>query len=415
MKRLLLIGGAVVVLLLAAAVAAPFLVDPNRFRPMLVSQLSQSLGREVALGDLKLSLLKGTVAAADLSIGDDPAYSRNPFLTAKSISIGVEMWPLIWSRRLHVTGVTIDQPAVVLLQSPSGEWNFSSLGGREVKQKQTQPAPASESAKTDLDLSVKSVKIADGRFTLGHAGGRLRPITLQNVDVTVQNFSAASPFPFTFQAKVAGGGAIHLDGQAGPLNPDDEAATPTSATWKVEALDLAGAGLTQTAPGFAGLISFEGQGQSDGRIVHLKGKLRANKLKLAKDGTPAKKPVEFDFALDHDVRKRSGHLRQGTIRVGSAPASLTGTYAEQNETPSLHMIFDAPKMAVAELSELLPPLAIVLPRGASLQGGTATAKMTIEGPTDHLVTAGTMSLDNTKVAGFDLGRKMAFVEALAGI
>ena len=108
MKRIVLIGGAVLVLLLLAVAALPFLIDPNAFRPMLEARLSQALGREVKLGELKLSILSGSVTANDLSIADDPAYSRTPFVQAKSLAIGVEVWPLIASRQLHVTGLTID-------------------------------------------------------------------------------------------------------------------------------------------------------------------------------------------------------------------------------------------------------------------------------------------------------------------
>jgi len=39
----------------------------------------------------------------------------------------------------------------------------------------------------------------------------------------------------------------------------------------------------------------------------------------------------------------------------------------------------------------------------------------MEGALDRLVTSGTLSLDNTRLAGFDLGSKMAFLEALAGV
>ena len=129
MKRIVLIGGAVLVLLMLAVAALPFLIDPNAFRPMLEARLSQALGREVKLGELKLSILSGSVTANDLSIADDPAYSRTPFVQAKSLAIGVEVWPLIASRQLHVTGLTIERPPSRCIQSPNGEWNFSKLGG----------------------------------------------------------------------------------------------------------------------------------------------------------------------------------------------------------------------------------------------------------------------------------------------
>src|SRR5215831_4443902 len=128
MKRLALIAGAVIVLLLVTVLAIPFFIDPNRFRPMLEAKLTQALGREVKLGDLKLSLLSDAVTTSDLSIADNPAYSRQPFVQAKSLAVSIDVWPLITSRQLHVTGLTIDQPSIALIQSSKGDWNFSNLG-----------------------------------------------------------------------------------------------------------------------------------------------------------------------------------------------------------------------------------------------------------------------------------------------
>jgi AsmA protein len=217
------------------------------------------------------------------------------------------------------------------------------------------------------------------------------------------------------QAKVAGGGTIKLEGRAGPVNPADTAASPVRATLKISDLDLAGSGLTQTAPAIAGIISMDGAGQSDGKMARIDGSIKAEKLKLAKDGVPAKKPVQFDFGLDHNLGRHSGRLRKGNIHIGSAPATLTGTYADQGEIAHLQMELNGPNMAISELTELLPALAIVLPRGASLTGGTATVKVAMEGPLSRLVTNGSVSLDNTKITGFDMGRQLAFLQALSGI
>ncbi len=45
-------------------------------------------------------------------------------MTAKSVTVGVEMWPLIFSRVLHVTGLTIDQPQATLLRNGRGHVEF---------------------------------------------------------------------------------------------------------------------------------------------------------------------------------------------------------------------------------------------------------------------------------------------------
>src|SRR5215471_15527318 len=64
MKRTIRLIGIAVAVLLLALLSLPFLIDANQFRPLLVSQLSQALGREVKVGDLKLSILSGGVSAA---------------------------------------------------------------------------------------------------------------------------------------------------------------------------------------------------------------------------------------------------------------------------------------------------------------------------------------------------------------
>src|SRR5579863_5904656 len=153
MKRILKIVAILVVLIVVVVVALPFVIDANQFRPTLETKLTAALGREVKLGDLKLSVMNGSVAASELSVADDPVFSTNPFLRAKSLQVGVELVPLITARKLNVTGVVIDQPEIDLWQTAAGKWNFSSLGAKT----ETAPAaaPAGGGAAQPLDLTVK--------------------------------------------------------------------------------------------------------------------------------------------------------------------------------------------------------------------------------------------------------------------
>jgi AsmA protein len=398
-------------LLVLIAIALPFVIDANTFRPTLETNLSHALGRTVKLGDLQLSLFSGGVTASDLSIADDLAFSRAPFVQAKALRIGVEMMPLVLSRKLNVTGLTIEKPEIALIEAPNGQWNYSRLGGGKTA---APPPPSTDSGKP-LDLSVKLVKITGGRVSLAQLGSRAKPLVLENVDIEVHDFSSAAPFTFKLAGKVVGGGDIHMDGKAGPIDPQDAAATPASATLKVAQLDLAGSGWTQATPGMGGLVSFDGTGESDGKSARLNGKLKAEKLKLARDATPAARVVELDFAVEHAFKARSGRVTRGDIHIGGAVASLTGTYAEQGEATALRMTLAGPQMPVPELAAMLPAMGVVLPAGSSLQGGTAAVKLAMEGPTDKLVTTGTIAMNNTTLAGFDLGSKMAVIETLAGI
>ena len=274
MKRFLLVIGILVGVLLLAVVALPFLIDANRFRPLLESELKRGLGREVKLADLKLSLLSGGVTASDLSIADDPKFNRDSFLSAKALTITVDLGPLIFSRKLNVKGITIDQPNIAVLQAPSGLWNFSSLGPSGAATSVSAPRRETQSGESGLDLTVNLLKITNGRIVLGKTERKVKPEVFDKVTIEVQDFSATSVFPFSLTATATGGADLKLQGKAGPINSADTAATPLDAALTVRHLDLARSGFLP-ATGFAGLVSINGNFASTGQNVQLKGNVNA--------------------------------------------------------------------------------------------------------------------------------------------
>ncbi len=383
MKRIILWVGIVVLILLVGVVALPFLIDANEFRPRLESELTKALGREVKVGNLTLAIMAGGVSADVLSGADDPGFSRSPFGSAKSLNVAVELWPLIFSRKLHVTGITIDQPQIVLLQNAPGDWNFSKLGAKPGAKGEPAPA-AGGSEKSTLDLSVKLITITNGRVSVGKASGHTKPLVLEKVNLEVRDFSATSVMPFSLSATVAGGGDVQLSGKAGPINSDDMVLTPVDATLKVAHLDLAKTALMEPSSGIAGIVAID-------------------------------RPLEVDFTIAHDLLKGSGTVSRGDVHIGKAVASVTGTYVRRGEAVILNAHLSGPSMPVEELEAMLPALNIVLPSGSSLQGGTAVAKVNVEGPIERLAAAGFLGLNNTRLTGFDLGSRMATIEKLAGI
>jgi len=414
--KFLKIVGVVLALLILAALALPLLINGNQFRPVLEERLTAALGREVKIGDLKLSLFSGGASASDVSIADDPAFSKEPFVRAKTLAVGVELWPLIVSRRLNVTSLTVDQPEIALLQSPAGDWNFSSLGGKAA----TPPAAATPSTSASnadasaTDLAVKLVKISKGRLTLNN-GSKSKPRTLENVNIELRDFSATSSFPFSLVADVAGGGSVKLEGKAGPIPPADVIETPFDLNLKIVSLDLAGSGFAQPSSGIAGIVSVDGNAGSNGHTVNIKGKLKADNLKLAKGGTPAKRAVEIDVALSHDLSKQSGTLERSAVHIGAAQANLNGTYRLNEDSPAISIKLVGPKMALTELATILPALDVVLPAGSVIERGTLSVDLTSLGLVDRLLTTGSIVIDDARLNNFDLGSKMKTIQQLAGI
>src|SRR5260370_873742 len=201
MNKTLRIVLIVVVVLVVFLLVAPFLIPVNEFRPTIEEKASAALGRKVQLGNISLSLISGSLAAENLSIGDDPKFSSSPFLTAKSLKVGVEILPLIFSKTLNVTGVTIASPQVTLLHNAAGQWNYSSLGGSAAKSK-TKQAPAEKSSGTSNaaeELSVKKLTLSDGSIIVGSTNSHKRR-TYDHVNVTASDVSLTSHFPVTVTA-----------------------------------------------------------------------------------------------------------------------------------------------------------------------------------------------------------------------
>jgi AsmA protein len=406
--------GIVVALLLVIALAIPFLINVNQFRPRLETALTQALGRDVKLGVLKLSILSGSVEASDLNIADDASFSRTPFISAKSLKVGVELEPLLFSKKLNVTGIEIDTPEIALAQSDAGVWNFASLGTKTQSNPPAGAPPPQSSSESMQDLTVKLVKITNGRFSVKTAGESQLKV-LEKVNIEIKDFAANASFPISLSASIQGGGDLKLDGKAGPVDTEDASEMPFDVTIKLNKMDIAKAGFVRPSTGFGGLITIDGNVSSNAHILQLKGSIQADQLKLAKAGKPAKKTVGFDFALTNDLRQRSGVLTHGEVHIGKAKAELTGTYQIKNNDTVLRVKLAAPAMAVEELAAMLPALDIVLPQGSSLEGGTAAANVTVDGETDKLVSDGSVAIQKTRLAHFDLGSKMNTVARLTGI
>ena len=413
MKRILKWIAVVIAVLIVIALALPFLIDVNTFRPQIESQLTQALGRKVTVGNLKLSILSGSVGADDIAIADDPSFANTPFIRAKALNVGVELMPLIFSKQLHVRELSLTEPQVTLLRAPSGRWNYSTLGGNAAS-KPAIPATSSDANSFQQNLSVAKLTIKDGRVSIAETKAAVKPHVYDTVNIEVKNFSFASQFPFTLSAKLPGGGTLKLDGTAGAINPNDTAQTPLQAKLEVKKLDLGKSGFVDPSAGIAGVADFDGTLISDGKVVQTSGTITADSLKLSPKGTPGKTPVRVRYATAYELQKQTGRLTQGDLSVDKAVAKLGGTYDLSGESPAVNMKLNADNMPVDDLMTMLPPLGVVLPSGSSLKGGTLSADFTIVGPVERLVINGPVKLVNTKLAGFDMGSKLSAISSLGG-
>lgn len=449
MKRLSIIAGVIVVVLVLVVVLVPLFINVDSFRPELEKKLSASLNRQVQIGKLSASIWSGGASAENISIADDPAFNKGQFLQASSLKVGLRLMPLILSREVHVTSLTVQKPVIVLLRNAAGKWNYSTLGASsssssnakaepspaETSPAKTEPSPGrKESNKASAgpsgtaptnesggkssstpDVSVDKLQIVDGEVKVGQSGARgPRERNYQNVNLTVENISFTTPMPFTLTLATPDGGSIKLDGQAGPLDRQDSTRTPLNATVAMKHVDLAATGFTDPSSGLGGFLDFDGKVNSDGHKARSEGKATVSKLKAVKGGSPTSEPLTLDYnsdyALDTDI-----DTLQATLHAGGSAINAQGTVDAKGQDAIAHLKATGNNMAVNDLAKLLPAFGIVLPAGSSLQGGTANVNMTAEGPLDRLVITGPVNISQTHLTGYNLAGKLSGLASFTGV
>jgi AsmA protein len=406
--RYILIAVGVLIVLL---VVVPFFIPVNQFKPTIEEKASAALGRKVQVGNLSLSLLHGALTAQDLSIGDDPRFSPSPFLTAKSLRVGVEIMPLIFSKQLNVTDIVIDQPQVTLLKNAAGEWNYSTIGATSSDAAKT-AAPNASSSRTDI--SVKELELKNGKIVVGTNTSQQRT-TYDHVTVSASDFSLNSKFPVKVSADLPGGGSMKLEGNAGPVDKTDSTLTPLNAELHVASLNLATTGILDPSLGLGGIVDVDTTLANQGGFAQTKGTVKLSKAMFVQGGSPASVPLNMEYTTKYDLRKNSGVLNPSTVRIGNATAHLNGTYGSQGEATVVDLKLTGDGMPAKDLEAFLPAIGVNLPKGASLTAGTLSTNLNIKGATNKLVTDGIIALNSAKLSGFDLGSKMSAVSALTGL
>ena len=424
MKRWAKILIVLVVVLVAAVAAIPLFVNANTFRPAIEKQLASTLGRSVKVGDLRLSMFSGSMVSEDLSVADDPNFSASPFLTAKTLRIGVSLRSLVFSHELELRGFQIESPQINLIRAANGTWNFSSIG-RRINTGTTGGADASAASGGSRSavpgvppFSVALIEVENGRVAVTTLPAQGEPSVYEHVNITVRDFSFASQFPFEMSANLPGDGALSVKGKLGPINGDDVATTPAEAKISLKHFDPVAAGFLNPDAGVSLVADVETHAVSDGKALTANGTAELQNLKLRKGATPASKPIDIDYGLTHQLKENSGQIDDASVKLGDSAIHASGTYQPAESgigDPLLNLKFSGENLPINELQQLMTAAAVRLPNGSVLKGGTLSLNLAVHGEAKALAIAGPLALANTRLVGFDIGSKIHGIAALSGM
>ena len=134
----------------------------------LLGELSRRSGVVITAGGAGFDLagwyaLRPALSLDDLKIGNPPGFQEPHLLTARRASVRVALGPL-WSRRLEVETLVMDDPVFVIERTRQGTSNlevFSQGLSAKGEEKATSGAGA-----PGVALSIQSLEVRNGDWTL---------------------------------------------------------------------------------------------------------------------------------------------------------------------------------------------------------------------------------------------------------
>jgi uncharacterized protein involved in outer membrane biogenesis len=213
-----------VVLLIVVSIAGliafvHYYLTEERVKALVIPQAESALGREVAIGDIKIGLLSG-ITIKDFLIKE--ADKKSDFVSTKAFVLSYELLPLL-QKKLIISEIRFDEPAVQILRDKKGQFNFSTLAilSEEPTQKKTEKSGAATTA-LPLALTINQIKFNKARITIRDQMGEIPSVdatTSAKLNVvlgrTVKDLQYKGAFDFdvsvthgTAQTKLNGKGNI---------------------------------------------------------------------------------------------------------------------------------------------------------------------------------------------------------------
>jgi len=210
--------GALIVLIVLALLAVRLLVNPNDFKPRIVSAVRDATGRELSLpGELQLGVFPWVaVEFGPASLGNPPGFSAEPFVAVKHVAMRVRLLPLL-RKQLQIGRIDVDGLELRLQKNAQGKtnWDFGSKTGA------AEPPPRSGAASASLQ-DLAGLQIKDSRVSyqdlvaeqLNLEIGRIHAGTTTPVSLRVRLITAPGSAPLDLTARCSFSASAEGDGFA---------------------------------------------------------------------------------------------------------------------------------------------------------------------------------------------------------
>jgi hypothetical protein len=191
--------------------------DINQFKPQIIHETGKTLNRRVNFSSagLHFSLRKGiSVQLNDLIVADDPLVHEGDFLTAKNISLEVDVLDYVFRKEVNVSSVTLDSVHATVIRQKDGSLNIESIARPSGTAMKDETQGKIEPPVLLPAILVSSLKMRNCMVSyIDYSTIPATEIDVSDVDIAVSDISFTEPFSFTLDgAVVSGQQNIHVEG-----------------------------------------------------------------------------------------------------------------------------------------------------------------------------------------------------------
>src|SRR3990172_5053416 len=274
--------------------AAPLLLDQERYRGLLTDRASRLLNRRVTASSLRVRLLPGPGATVRGLAVSDRAPRPETFMEAERVDVSIKLLPLLIGE-LQVSKIRLDHPRIRLVQGPDG-WNFEDL---------IRPAPRPATGERRRAEGTRSIRgqptlaallggaltVRDGTLVLDRSSQDKgsAPLEIHGLNVDAAAPPPNAPLRISVSGRLPGetSGSFELTGS---IRAEDEDRLPLEAQLSVRGLEAARLvsylGFSVSSPqGLRGTVDLEVNGAGDWPRLDLQAEVNLLRLGLASEGT----------------------------------------------------------------------------------------------------------------------------------
>lgn len=348
--------GGMLALGLLAALLLPSLVNLERYRNLLAGRLTKSLGREVRLESLQVSLWHGLGAEArGIQIAEAAGFGTDPFLAAEALRVHVQLLPL-FKGQFRVTRAVLERPRLRLTRTQDGRWSFEDLvkPPPAALPSRPQPEPARPPKGPLLGaLLLNEIAVRKGEITLIERGqATSASVALTDLDATLRQSAITDPIAIQSRGTLRGeaSGRVELTGTIAPGEAEgprlDALVRLADADWK------GWAAILPEAASIAG--PFSGEMRLSGALSRLAftGSLDLAAARIAVGGA-VEKPAGEAARLSFEGRREDPGLRVAPIALAFRDMTLQG-WLHIPDLRAPHLLFAASSPRL-DLDRLLAP------------------------------------------------------------